>query len=213
MLEYSPVFTPGATYIELNRSPMTRHVKKRYLKYLDVLSYVGGIAPAIIGIFFFINLFGVYFFEMFFSSQYFRTSKASNNGFLSFLRLSVFKVLSALSFDPDWRTAKEQRQLRDIVNKLLDIHYLYRRIEFLERAVSMSFERHQLKGIHLVHAATVEETEDTFKRHRFRDRLILLLSKYLRGEKESSVVGVSASSKVEGPNSKGGEKGFYTIHL
>lgn len=101
------------------------------MKYLDVLSYVGGIAPAIIGIFFFINIFGVYFFEMFFSSQYFRNIKATNNGFLSFLRLSTFKILNAFSFDPDWKTAKEQKRLRETVNKLLDIHYLYRRIEFL----------------------------------------------------------------------------------
>ena len=41
---------------------------------LDVLSYVGGIFPALFGIFFFMKWFGMYFYEMTFAYQHFKCS-------------------------------------------------------------------------------------------------------------------------------------------
>ena len=41
----------------------------------------------------------------------------------------------------------------------MDVVYLQKRINFLERAMSVVLEKHQLRGLHLLHRATKEETE------------------------------------------------------
>ena len=45
--------------------------------------------------------------------------------------------------------------MQQTVNYLLDVIYLHKRIDFLERALPILLEEHQLKGLHLVHDLTV----------------------------------------------------------
>lgn len=47
--------------------------------------------------------------------------------------------------------------MKEAAGKLLDTIYLYKRIAFLEEAISILLERHQLKGLHLIHSLTEEE--------------------------------------------------------
>ena len=60
------------TNIRIERSEQTNTVERKYLKLVDVLSYVGGIFPALFGIFFFMKAFGMYFFEMTFAFSHFK---------------------------------------------------------------------------------------------------------------------------------------------
>ena len=50
------------TYLYIERSSLTKTVSRKYLKLMDVMAYVGGIFPALFGIFFFMKGFGMYFF-------------------------------------------------------------------------------------------------------------------------------------------------------
>jgi hypothetical protein len=59
---------------------------------------------------------------------------------------------------------------------VLDVSYLYQRIEFLERAISVLLDEHQLKGIYLT-KVSIAEANDSYKRHRIRDRVIKYLFK------------------------------------
>jgi len=46
------------------------------MKILDVLAYVGGIFPSLLGLFFFLNIFALYFFEMSFAYRHFKCPEA-----------------------------------------------------------------------------------------------------------------------------------------
>ena len=65
--------------------------------------------------------------------------------------------------------------MQQTVNYLLDVIYLHKRIDFLERALPILLEEHQLKGLHLVHDLTVEEANKNYKEYQIRDKLITYL--------------------------------------
>lgn len=48
----------------------------------------------------------------------------------------------------------------------------------MEEAISILLERHQLKGLHLIHSLTEEEANRRHESHRFRDRVVYFLGKY-----------------------------------
>lgn len=45
----------------------------------------------------------------------------------------------------------------------MSIVYLQQRIEFLEKAMTVLFEKHHLKGLHLLHRVTREEADSNYK--------------------------------------------------
>lgn len=61
------------------------------------------------------------------------------------------------------------------MNKFLDFSFLFKRIDFLEKAISVMLEDHQLKALHLCQALSISDVDDYFKRHKYRDRFIILL--------------------------------------
>ena len=68
--------------------------------------------------------------------------------------------------------------MNEAASKLLDTIYLYKRIAFLEEAINVLLEKHQLKGLHLVHSLTEEEADRRHMSHKFRDRVVFYLGKY-----------------------------------
>ena len=65
-------------------------------------------------------------------------------------------------------------EINDFANKMLDVNYLYKRIEFLETAISSVLSDHQLKGVYLSQV-TIRSAEKQFTKHILRDRLIKYL--------------------------------------
>ena len=63
---------------------------------------------------------------------------------------------------------------------MLDIVYLQKRIDILERALPILLEEHQIKGLYLLHSKTREEADSMYQEHQLRDRLIT----YLNDQKE-----------------------------
>jgi hypothetical protein len=113
-----------------------------------------------------------------FASEYFRSRESKTYNFASFMKQMVFNLIKDTHWRPDWKIVEAREHMKDTVNKVLDVIYLNKRIQFLEEAISMLFEPHQLSCIHLLHSFSPQQTEDQFKNHRFRDRLVFFLSKY-----------------------------------
>ena len=55
--------------------------------------------------------------------------------------------------------AQKSEETKELVNKLLNVVYLNKRIAFLEEAIGVLLKQHQLKGIHLLHSLSKEKTE------------------------------------------------------
>lgn len=122
----------GYTTINIERSGTTRIFNRNYLKLIDILSYVGGIFPSLLGIFFFMNAFGMYFFEMTFAYKHFKCKETKYSHFGQYLKLKIYRIATAMGCAPrNWFIAKHQNEINHLVNKMLDINYLYKRIEFL----------------------------------------------------------------------------------
>lgn len=56
----------------------------------------------------------------------------------------VYKALTAINCEPEWKRARKLAKYQETVNNLLDITYLQKRIDFLETALSVMLEEHQL---------------------------------------------------------------------
>ena len=63
------------------------------------------------------------------------------------------------------------------MNNMLDIVYLQKRIDFLEKALSTVLKEHQINGLHLLRGKNRKEVDENHNRHSFRDRLIYFLAK------------------------------------
>ena len=65
----------------------------------------------------------------------------------------------------------------------MNVVYLQRRIDFLEKSMTILLDKHHLKGLHLLHRLTQKEANDNFKEYRFRDRLIGYFRMRARGDR------------------------------
>ena len=72
------------------RSYHTKQVSRSYLKIIDVLSYVGGVFPALFAAFFFMKFFGLYFFEMTFAFRHFKCNEVKENNFGTYVKKTLY---------------------------------------------------------------------------------------------------------------------------
>ena len=89
-----------------------------------------------------------------FAEYYFNHDAAREVGFFAWIRQALFSVVKGTRLAPDWDLTDKRLDLRDTVNRVLDIFYLHKRIAFLERAIEVLLDRHQLKGLHLAQNLT-----------------------------------------------------------
>ena len=83
-----------SNYIDIDRSPLTTTYDRRYMKVLDVLSYVGGIFPALFGVFFFMKGFGLFFFEMTFAYIHFKCKETRYRSFGNYIKMTLYRMLA-----------------------------------------------------------------------------------------------------------------------
>ena len=124
------VLNPSAeTGIWFMRSSVTHTYNRNYLTMIDVLSYVGGIFPALFGLFFFMRYFGIFFYETTFAYLHFKDRSARENHFGVYLKQVIYGVFVMMGMNPDrWKICKSKKTLLKTVNKMLDVNYLYKRI-------------------------------------------------------------------------------------
>ena len=97
-------------------------------------------------------------------------------------------------------------KLRSAVNKLLNITYLMQRIDFLEKAVTVLLDRHHLKGLYLSHNPSIEETDEAYQNHRYKDIIYRFLYKKtkhrMKKEKDIETKEGHKLGQTDGANSK-----------
>ena len=113
---------------------------------------------------------------MTFATLHFRSRETRGFNFGTFLKQMLYHLFTAMGYNmKNWKIAERRSRINKIINNLLDINYLFKRIEFLENAISVIFEEYQLKGIFLSRTK-IKESDTIYKKHRIRDRIV----KYLR---------------------------------
>lgn len=90
------------------------------------------------------SIIGRLLYEFIFAESFFRCKEAENFGAFSFITQMVYKALTAINCEPEWKRARKLAKYQETVNNLLDITYLQKRIDFLETALSVMLEEHQL---------------------------------------------------------------------
>lgn len=166
------------TIVKIEKSVRSTTFKRSFLKLLDAAAYAGGMFNTILALFFFMRTYHRFHFEMKFAEYYFNCKEARDIGFLSWVKLNVFNVVSSTPCKPEWPVEEKRNFVVSTVNKVLDIFYLHKRIGFLEQCLTILFEPHQIKGLHLVHSLTREESEAKSKNYMLRDRVVVYLTKY-----------------------------------
>lgn len=105
-------------------------------------------------------------YEMTFLKKMHSDQTAKDYGLFYFLSKLLYTVLHFLSFDMNnWEKTREYHKMQKVVIKLIDILYLYKRIEFIERALEVLFDEHQLKVLHLMRNKTFKEAEKNCGRY------------------------------------------------
>lgn len=122
-------------------------------------------------------LFSRFMFEMRFAEYYFNNDTAKDVGFFSWIKQALFAVAQGTRCQPEWEQSEKQVGLRETVNKVLDIFYLHKRIAFVEKGISLVFNRHQLKGLHLAQNLTKEDSDEVYNNYKIRDRMVYFLNK------------------------------------
>jgi hypothetical protein len=100
---YQNTFRPNAitpqTFLAVVRSKNSDVVTRRYMTLLDVISYVGGLFPVILGVFFFIKYFGEYFFLMSFAHDLFRCPETRTYGLRQYLKQQAYSLFQMTGLD------------------------------------------------------------------------------------------------------------------
>lgn len=96
-------------------------MRRHFLKYIQVLSDIGGLFSSLSAAFFFINAFGSYFFEMFFAMRCLSDPSGHPKGFFTFVKQSIYSTLKGSCLEPKWDLARKQDRIREVMTTLLDI--------------------------------------------------------------------------------------------
>lgn len=78
----------------------------------------------------------------------------------------------------NWKETEEYHKMHKIVNNhLLDVIYLYKRLEYVERTLEILLESHQKKVLHLMRNKTFSEAEDNYQLYQMKGNLAKLINK------------------------------------
>ena len=148
-----------------------------HLKLVEAFAFVGGVFQALLGVFFFITVFGRMFFEFNFARLYLRRDIVKGFGFPGYLKQVVYQILAEVHWKVRWEEARRRDRVRSTVNKLLDVVELFKRIDFIENAVTSLLSTHELDSLLLLGRKGRQEVDENAKRLAFRDRIIVFIAK------------------------------------
>lgn len=117
---------------------------------------------------------------MSFAELYFHDPKTKRFTFRKMVVQVFYNALKGCGCAPDWKGYEKRFQIHKTVNKILDVVYLNQRIDLLERALSLLFDEHQLKGLYLAQNITREESIRNISKFELRERFL----HYVRRKKE-----------------------------
>ena len=76
-------------------------------------------------------------------------------------------MLSFIKCKPDWQLAERRHSIRKCMNNILDIVFMIKRADYLEKSIEILFEDHQLKGLHLWKRMSIEDADKSYRKNNF----------------------------------------------
>ena len=83
----------------------------------------------------------------------------------------AYTAIRLLNFRPAWKRAEFYYETREEMLKQLDVLFLLKRINFLEKSLSLLFSDHQLKALHLASHFSLAEAAELRRAYRLKARL------------------------------------------
>ncbi len=92
--------------------------------------------------------------------------------FLHFIAQGIYNFLKLFGGGRSLERAKGYQRCREELLKQLDILYLLKRVSYLERAIEVMLDDHQLKGIHLLQKPTLAQARRYRKNFKLQQKVI-----------------------------------------
>lgn len=175
---YRPNVNPNYMFLRMffQLNNQKQYHQRSFIKIFDAISQVGGLVPIFMIVFVWLNYYALSHFEMTFIKKLHSDQKAKEYGIFYFISKFVYSVLTLFKFNLDeWIRTREYHKMHKTVNKLIDILYLYKRLEFIERALEVLLDDHQIKVLHLMRNKTFSEAEHNVKLYQMKENLSKLV--------------------------------------
>jgi hypothetical protein len=144
----------------------------------NVFSYIGGLFGTVLIFFFLVSSYNTYKFEVNLAGYLYRAERAAEEGrvekeynFLYFLGQGVLTLLRGVGCRPQWARLGQYYRTREEMLKQLDVLFLIKRLNFLEKSLTFLFTPPQLKALHLTHQLTMADAVATRRNYRLKDKL------------------------------------------
>ena len=167
------------TYLKLKcqKSPVIRRYSRHFNKVDTFLSYVGGIIGTIIGILYLMHLYSRQAYSISIANKLFVSEEGdtipSTAFHIGYLLLIPFRKL--LRFFNcclnSWQRTDFYIRCMDEANLQIDVVTIVKRLIFMEKAMSLLFNKHQLEALHLFKKEKIDEAEKKRKKLDLATRL------------------------------------------
>ena len=153
--------------------------QRNFNKIFDAISQIGGLIPVFMLGFIWLKYYALSHFEMTFIKKLHSDQKAKQYGIFYFFSKFFYSVLTFFNINMDhWDMTRQYHKMHNTVNKLIDIIYLYKRLDFIERVIEVLLDDHQLKVLHLMRNKTFKEAENNTKLYEMKDNLSKIVEKH-----------------------------------
>lgn len=158
------------------KSPNSFEVTRSYQKLDEILSYIGGLFGTIAICLFIVRIYNEHSFEINLGAALYKhdeeKAKFNSYNFWQFIKQAVYKFLRLLGKGDDMIQSKGYQRCREELLKQLDVLYLLQRVCYLERAIEVVFEDHQLKGLHLLKKFTLHQAQRYRRNFKLHEKAI-----------------------------------------
>lgn len=113
-----------------------------------------------------------------FAKAILKNRDARHYTFVTYLKQIIYNLFDNTRFQLDWKEEENRKKANNAVSKLMDNIFLHKRISFLEEAITILMEKHQLKGLHLIQHLNEEEVNRRHQSYQFRERVLFYINKY-----------------------------------
>lgn len=173
--EISPDNTNYCTFF-IFKSANSRQIDRSYVKLDDILSYIGGLFGTLTICLFIVKIYNNYAFEINLGAILYKKDDKEVNlkkyNFLYFIAQLAYRLFKD-KCGCNWGAVKGYFKCRQEVLKQIDVLYLLKRVTFLERAIEILLDSHQLKGVHLLKHLSIEEAKRNRRNFKLHERAIL----------------------------------------
>lgn len=149
---------------------------------LSVLAFAGGLFLFCILLLGVLKWFSQSFFDMAVAADIYHDRESKDYHLGYYLAQRVLSLGKWIGLVEKWETPEHFNNVEEKVSSLRDIAYQESRINFLEMALSLLLEKHQLKVLHLANRQNLGSAFKKFETHRLKKDVL----RYFRSKNEDS---------------------------